>query len=81
MIVKFNTGIPVGLDMTVANARFRFLGLEPHVRRDGTDSALSVWQGWCAECGAEFITRAPSEQFPESRRCPAHKKPGKAVRS
>lgn len=82
MVVKFNTNIPAGLDMTVAGARFRFVGIEPHVRRDGMEGALSVWQGWCAECGAEFFTRAPSQQFPDSRRCAAHKAPGrKAVQA
>jgi hypothetical protein len=56
---------------------------EPHIRRDGTETELAVWQSHCAQCGEPFEFRAPSKasKFEPNRRCAKHKRPGARVKS
>jgi hypothetical protein len=58
--------------------RYDFGFVEPHTRRDGTETFLAVWFTRCAECSEIFMMRTPlrGKRFEPSRRCKAHKKPG-----
>jgi hypothetical protein len=55
---------------------------EPHTRRNGTTTMLTVWRSHCPTCGEPFETRTPSlaRKFQPGRRCPRHKRPGASVR-
>jgi hypothetical protein len=56
---------------------------EPHTRRDGTKTELTVWRSRCAQCGEPFEVRTPakSKKFSPNRRCHKHKRPGARVRA
>ena len=55
---------------------------EPHTRRDGTTTILTVWRSQCPTCVEPFETRTPSRarKFQPGRRCQRHKRPGAGVR-
>lgn len=61
--------------------RYDLAGIEPHTRKDGSDTLLAVWASHCAKCGEPFTFRAPlrAGQFQPNRRCAAHKAPGVRV--
>ncbi len=51
--------------------------VSPYTRRDGTQSALLVWESRCAECGEVFTFKTPNgEKFEPNRRCQEHRRPG-----
>ncbi len=51
--------------------------VSPYTRRDGTQSALLVWESQCAECGEVFTFKTPNgEKFEPNRRCQEHRRPG-----
>jgi hypothetical protein len=57
--------------------RFTRIALRPYQRRDGTMTALSIWQGTCVKCGAPYQIAAPinasgSHAF-DTVHCPAHR--------
>ena len=58
------------------------VGFVNHTRRDGTETTLTRWRGECAECGAFFFFKVPSEasKFSPNRRCEKHRRPGIKVR-
>ena len=57
---------------------------EPHIRRDGRETALVVLRSDCAQCGASFTFKVPAlvawRKLMLSRRCAAHKRPGVKVK-
>ncbi len=51
--------------------------VSPYTRRDGTQSALLVWESRCAECDEVFTFKTPNgEKFEPNRRCQEHRRPG-----
>jgi hypothetical protein len=71
-----------GLIRTFDGQRYELIGDQPYMRRDGTETTLSVWRSRCAQCGEPFEVRTPtaSAKFVPNRRCPKHKRPGARVR-
>ena len=62
--------------------RYLCVSVEPHTRRDGTQTALLLWESQCAECGEPFGFKTPNTgKFEPSRRCQAHRKPGLVARA
>jgi hypothetical protein len=57
------------------------IGRRPHTRRDGTATALDVWQSFCATCGEPFEQTTPAATPSRSmiRRCQEHVSPGRKV--
>jgi hypothetical protein len=62
---------------------YEFVRIEPHTRRDGTETTLRVWRSHCVHCGEPFEVRTParSKHFSPSRRCQKHKRPGARARA
>jgi hypothetical protein len=58
---------------------YRLDRVQPHERRDGSMTSLAVWRSACADCGAPFECTEPLGKFPLSRRCHAHRAPGRPV--
>lgn len=52
------------------------VGAEPHVRRDGSETTLLLWESHCATCGAVFRFKTPAAvtKFQPNRRCDRHKR-------
>jgi hypothetical protein len=50
----------------------------PYRRRDGSETALLIWQTACAECCEAFTFTTPADlaRFEPNRRCAKHKRPG-----
>ena len=73
------------LTLTTSKGRaFRLAALLPYERKDGTASAVSVWCGTCAVCGADFevVTGAGLKCITTTHvfaraHCDAHRKPRK----
>jgi hypothetical protein len=60
--------------------RFVCIGAQPYTRKDGSETALLVWQAQCVECGAPFTIKTPhyAREASDSKafgrkRCDAHK--------
>ena len=62
--------------------KYLCVSVEPYTRRDGTQTALLLWESQCAECGEPFSFKAPNrDKFEPNRRCQAHRKPGFVARA
>lgn len=63
--------------------RYRRLGREPWVRKDGSTTTISLWSSNCATCGAPFECTSPdeAEYFHPARHCAAHRRPRSTWRS
>ena len=50
----------------------------PHIRTDGTETALTRWVSNCAGCGERFLFTTPAfaTKFQPNRRCQRCKQPG-----
>lgn len=70
-------------EITHGGQAFVKINTLPYVKFDGTVTHLMVWQSNCADCGAEFTftTPATASEFKSTRRCQAHRKPGKRATS
>ena len=68
--------LEVGAEIQSGKKNYSLVGFEPHTKRDGSQTRLAVWKTDCSECGAEFMTRSPMLQLPESKRCAEHRRPG-----
>ncbi len=77
--IAFAAPPPVGLALTVRGQRYDALKVEPHTRRDGVVIELVTWASHCATCGCEMTFRSSALRLPETRRCPEHRQPGKAL--
>lgn len=51
--------------------------VEPHLKRDGEATSLLVWSSLCAQCGEPFEWRSPVRTEWPTKRCEAHRKPGR----
>jgi len=66
---------------TYRGQRYVRIGVRPHVRADGTETQLAVWESRCPVCGEPFTietTRLRRLREP-NRRCPEHRAPGRPV--
>lgn len=70
----------VGLSILIDGQRFDLVGHEPHRSEAGEETTLLVWLGECAECGAPFTARTSATRWAETRRCKAHRAPGRPVK-
>lgn len=75
-MIAFDKPLPIGTGVTMRGQRFVLVAIEPHTKRDGSQSSLSVWESDCADCGKVFQTRSPRLKLADGRRCYLHKKPG-----
>jgi len=68
-------------DRIYKGQRYVWAGTVPHRRQNGTETELTVWVSWCAECGEkfEFMTPVNPPVWQPSRRCRAHRQPGVRV--
>ena len=72
---------PGGLAFFQGGQRYTLDRLEPHKRRDGETVPLVVLATHCAECGEPFEVRQPIGGTAYlTRRCEAHRAPGKKAR-
>ena len=62
---------------------YRFVGLRPHQRRDGSMTELSVWSSTCPDCRQAIEVTSPvlSREFSPSRRCGECAAPGRKVQA
>jgi len=62
--------------------QYRCLFVRRHIRRDGSETFLAVWESLCAQCGEPFTctTPAAATRFQPNRRCAKHNRPGQRVR-
>ena len=70
---------PPGTRIVVKGREYEIVRFEPYTRKDGSLTALSVWIGECAECGASFEHRTTAGRLQENRRCQEHKSPGRRM--
>ncbi|GLI23433.1 hypothetical protein GGQ86_003031 [Xanthobacter flavus] len=64
------------MEFTFKGHEYRYLGQEPHTRRDGSETLLSVWETRCVECGRPFQLRTTLlGQGGPTRRCEQHRLP------
>jgi hypothetical protein len=57
------------------------IAIRPHIRADGSTTRVATWESRCPTCGAAFTfssSRTTSLRWP-TRRCPAHRAPGRRV--
>jgi hypothetical protein len=47
--------------------RYRLIGYQPHVRRNGRKTRLAVWLGFCVECGWSFTCNSPENAPPHRK--------------
>lgn len=73
--IDFAEPPPVGTELWRFSSRYVCVGVEPYTRRDGAVSALLVWAGHCADCGAPITCRTGLRSHGINRRCDAHKAP------
>lgn len=59
--------------------QYEFVRDEPHLRRDGSETALIVMATKCAECSKPFEAKAPASTKWLTRRCAICAKPGRRV--
>jgi hypothetical protein len=70
-----------GLEVTYKGQLYRRIAIQPHIRADGTMTKFAVWQSACPTCGGLFTftsSRTTRLRWP-TRRCPAHRAPGRRV--
>ena len=72
---------PIGTTFEVDGQRYRHVGTEPYVTRDGREIVLLRWSTSCPECGAEFETGTLHTFRYPARRCPEHRRRGKRIGS
>lgn len=41
---------------------FTLVGTEPYTRKDGTETALDLWEGACKVCGAAYTVKTAGER-------------------
>nr|ANC67865.1 hypothetical protein [Xanthobacter autotrophicus] len=64
------------MEFTFKGQKYQYLGQEPHTRRDGSETLLSVWETRCAECGRPFQLRTMLlGRGGPTRRCEQHRRP------
>ncbi len=57
------------------------VGIQPHVRQDGTVTELVIWRTHCADCGEVFEVTSVASSSPNlNRRCNRHKAAGRKVK-
>ena len=56
---------------------FHVVGHQDHVRRDGTASALIIWNMNCVDCGERVEIKTGMKAKGITKRCAAHRKKGK----
>jgi hypothetical protein len=65
---------PIGLVLSVGEQHYRAVGT-----RLGDNGAITItWRSRCVICGEAFEVATPRSQIREpTRRCPAHRRPGR----
>jgi hypothetical protein len=67
--------------ITYRGQRYRRVAIKPHTRVDGTMTQIATWESRCPTCGGLFTftsSRTTRLRLP-TRRCPAHRAPGRRV--
>jgi hypothetical protein len=69
------------LEFVYRGQLYRRLGIQPHIRADGSTTQFATWESRCPTCGEVFqftSSRTTALRWP-TRRCPAHRAPGRRV--
>jgi len=77
--IKFPEIPKIGTTLLCDGQRYKLVSVQPHSRRDGSRTVLLNWRTRCAECGKPIVVTSPVNAKGLSRRCEAHRRPGKAV--
>lgn len=67
---------PLGTVLSLGDQDYVLIGVDPHLRLDGSTTSLCVWQSHCAQCGTPYVCRSPLRIHSLNRRCDIHKRPG-----
>ena len=70
---------PPGFAYVNDGQAYQPIGLETHIKVDGTSVPLIRWSASCATCSREFVTRSPLRFKELNRRCEGCKQPGRPV--
>jgi len=77
--VDFYSQPEIGTILMKEGQRYELVAHEPHVRADGRQTTLLVWQSHCAETGHPFEIKTGLKVKYINRRCKQHSKPGQPV--
>lgn len=77
LVIRPGALLPVGTCIDINGQRFSVTAHQPYVRKDGQDSVVVVWQSRCLDCGEPIEERIWWGKWPDTRRCAAHKAPGR----
>jgi hypothetical protein len=69
-----------GSRLLIIEQAFELTGSKAYQRHDGSTGIMLHWRTHCADCGTEFRTSSAVGGNAPTRRCKAHRAPGKQVR-
>lgn len=75
------TGFPPGFSVVWHGQEYRPLGIRPHTRLDGAETALIDWETDCPICGVVFVISTSILGKEPRRRCEQCKAPGRWVKT